>query len=89
MAWRNGSPDGVGTTRVAPSGSTSSRASPHGSGFITMPAPPPYGVSSTVWCRSRAHPRRSWTCRSSSPEATALPGSDNPSGANQSGKIVR
>ncbi len=42
-AWVNGSPDGVGTTRTpsSPSDSRASSASPHGSGFITMPAPPP------------------------------------------------
>ncbi len=34
--------DGVAASRMP------SSASPHGSGFITMPAPPPYGVSSTV-----------------------------------------
>ena len=49
----NGVPDGVGTTSGRPPSSpSSSSASPHGSGFITMPAPPPYGVSSTVRCRS-------------------------------------
>ena len=39
----------VGRSPAAGSpGSRASSASPQGPGFITMPAPPPYGVSSTV-----------------------------------------
>jgi hypothetical protein len=34
-------PDGVGTTTTLSSVVTVSSASPHGSGFMTMPAPPP------------------------------------------------
>ena len=52
-----------------------------------MPAPPPYGVSSTVRWRSWVQSRRSWTCTSSRPLSCALPGSESPSGARYSGKI--
>jgi hypothetical protein len=52
-----------------------------------MPAPPPYGVSSTVRCRSLVHDRRSCTATLSRPESTALPASDRDSGAKKSGKI--
>ena len=54
-------------------GTSASSASPHGSGRITMPAPPPYGVSSTVRCRSWVQSRRSCTRRSSRPASCALP----------------
>lgn len=85
-----GVPAGVGTTRVdEPSGRKSaSSACAHGSGFITMPAPPPYGVSSTVRCRSVVHDRRSCTCRSSRPPERALPSRDTSSTEKNSGKIV-
>src|SRR5690606_25191117 len=62
-------------------------AAPQTSGRMTMPAPPPNGVSSTVRCRSVAQLRRSWTARASSPEVTALPTSESRSGARYSGKI--
>ncbi len=52
--------------------STASSASPHGSGFITMPAPPPYGVSSTVRCRSWVSSRRSCACEVEQARATRL-----------------
>src|SRR3954470_12184832 len=91
-AWVNGCPDGVVKTTVAPSTSpsprSSSSASPHGSGFITMPAPPPYGVSSTERCRSCVQSRRSCTAISTSPDARALPVRETSSVENQSGKIV-
>ena len=45
-----------------------------------MPAPPPYGVSSTVRCRSWVQVRRSWTCSSTSPLVVRLPGQRQPSG---------
>ena len=57
------------------------RAAPQGSGFMTIPAPPPYGVSSTVWWRSVVQSRRSWTVTSSRPLARALPGRLRSSGA--------
>src|SRR5688572_798631 len=52
-----------------------------------MPAPPPYGVSSTVRCRSVVQRRRSWILRSRSPRSCALPGNESVSGARYSGKI--
>ena len=88
MAWVKGRPAGVGTTTVAPSTASSSSAAPNGSGLSTMPAPPPYGVSSTVRCRSVVQVRRSCTCSSSSPFSTALPGSETRSASRYSGKIV-
>src|SRR5438309_7720976 len=90
-AWVNGSPAGVGTTSrggASVPAATSSSARPHTSGFITMPAPPPYGVSSTVRCTSAVQARRSWTRTSRSPRSRALPSRDTPSGWRYSGKIV-
>ena len=65
IGWLNRTPAGVGTSSRAaaragsgpgPAGGASvSSASPHGSGRITMPGPPPYGVSSTVRCTSWVH----------------------------------
>ena len=48
-----------------------STASNSGSGFITIPSPPPNGRSSTVRCRSCVNSRRSWTCVSISPASRA------------------
>ncbi|CPU67941.1 Uncharacterised protein [Mycobacteroides abscessus] len=48
---------------------------------MTMPAPPPNGVSSTVRCRSVVQSRRSWTRRSRIPAVRALPTSDRSSAA--------
>src|SRR5688572_23470712 len=48
----------------------SSTARASGSGFITMPGPPPYGTSSTLRWRSTVYSRRSWTLMSSSPRST-------------------
>ena len=70
------------------SATMASIASPQGSGFITIPAPPPYGVSSTVRWRSRVWSRRSCTRTSSSPEPRALPTSDTSSTSKKAGKIV-
>ena len=64
--------------------STASSAAPHGSGRITMPAPPPYGVSSTVRCRSSVQSRRSCTCRSIRPRSTRLAEQRQP----QRGEVV-
>ena len=89
-AWVNGVPAGVGTTRrVAVGWRSASSASPHGSGRITMPGPPPYGVSSTVRCTSWVHCRRSCTATSSCPvgPGPADQATDR-SGARYSGKIV-
>jgi len=78
---------GPGWAPVA-AASMSSSASPHGSGRMTMPGPPPNRVSSTVRCVSCAHERRSCTPTLISPRCTALPISEMPSGAKYSGNIV-
>src|SRR5438876_1824800 len=44
-----------------------------GSGFNTIPGPPPYGTSSTTRCRSVVKSRRSCTSTSSVPHAIARP----------------
>ncbi len=93
MAWLNGIPAGVGTTSRArgvarPPGTIASRASPHGSGFMTMPGPPPNGASSTVRCTSVAQPRRSCTPSVISPRCTALPMSEAFSALKYSVKMV-
>src|SRR4051794_3246343 len=87
VRWVNGSPDGVGTSRWVPTPTSASRAVPQTSGRMTMPAPPPKGVSSTVRCRSVVQSRRSWTRRSRSPDARALPTSESSRGLRYSGKI--
>src|SRR5699024_7897285 len=98
VSWANGSPAGLGKmitgsvsapSAACPSARTAAKASAHGSGFITMPAPPPSGVSSTVRWRSWVQLRRSWTCRSTSPSRRALPIRESSSGARYSGKMVR
>ena len=64
IAWVNGSPAGVGTTsRGAGPRPGRARPAPHPTapGRITMPGPPPYGVSSTVRCTSWVQVRRSCT----------------------------
>ena len=78
-AWVNGMPAGVGTISRArsPGPTIASSAWPQGSGFITMPGPPPNGASSTVWCTSLVQARRSWTLSVMSPRWTALPMSDS------------
>lgn len=53
--------------------SSSSRHSLHTSGFITMPAPPPTGVSSTEWCTSCVQSRRLCAVTSTRPFSCALP----------------
>src|SRR3546814_9415511 len=59
------------------------------SGRMTMPAPPPNGVSSTVRCLSRAWQRMSTVSTAHSPASNALPASDAPSGpGNISGNSV-
>src|SRR6476659_2408095 len=52
-----------------------------------MPAPPPYGESSTVRCRSEVQVRRSWILRSTIPFSMALPVSDRCRGWKYSTKI--
>src|SRR5580698_8248958 len=66
-----------------------SMARPSTSAFITMPGPPPAGVSSTVRCRSVAKLRMSATSSDQVPALSALPARLVPSGpGNISGKIV-
>src|SRR5262244_1356476 len=56
---------------------------------ITMPGPPPNGVSSTERCLSRAKSRMSTVSSDQIPASSALPASEWPSGpGNISGKIV-
>src|SRR5258705_4811531 len=88
IAWLNGTPACLGTTSREPVVRTASSASPHGSGRITMPGPPPYGLSSTVRCTSWVQSRRSCTSTRRWPVASARPTSDSSNGARYSGKIV-
>ena len=46
-------------------------------GVITIPAPPPNGVSSTLRCRSSVWSRGSWTRTSSRPRSRARPSSES------------
>src|SRR5690606_1351250 len=79
---RAGAPGG------APSQARSIAAS-SGSGFITMPWPPPYGVSSTVRCRSLVKSRGLTKSTSTSSAARALPSRLAASGeSNSSGNSV-
>ena len=87
LAQLKGEPFAV-VSKAVPAGATISSAAATGSGRRIMPAPPPYGVSSTVRCRSVVKSRRSWTCKSSRPSWRALPIRDSSSGARYSGKIV-
>ena len=57
---------------------------------ITMPAPPPAGVSSTERCLSVAKSRMSMVDKAHFPSAKALPARLSPNGpGNISGKMVR
>src|SRR5436305_76355 len=85
-AWVNGTPAGDGTTSRP--GPISSSAPPQGSGRMTIPGPPPYGLSSTVRCTSLVHRRRSCTATWTTPASRALPIRDSSNGARYSGKIV-
>src|SRR5215470_7386159 len=91
ISCRNGTPAGVGTiSRVCgePPLASASSASPQGPGAMTIPGPPPKGVSSTVRWVSCAHVRRSCTANSTMPRSAALPSSETRSGPKYSGKIV-
>src|SRR5580658_6879676 len=64
-------------------------ARPSTSAFITMPGPPPAGVSSTVRRLSAAKARISTTSSDQAPEASALPARLAPKGPGKtSGKMV-
>src|SRR5213082_264470 len=68
---------------------TLSTASNTGSGFITMPGPPPNGTSSTWRCRSWVKSRRPCVCTSMTPRSTARPTTPwRKTAPNMSGKIV-
>ena len=70
-------------------GDAASSARASTSAFITMPGPPPAGVSSTVRCLSVACARMSTRRATRCPAASALPARLTPSGpGNISGKIV-
>src|SRR5437660_1671115 len=70
-------------------GRTASTAANRGSGLITIPAPPPNGVSSTLRCGSVVCSRGSWTRTSTRPRSRARPRSDEPRGPSRyAGKIV-
>src|SRR6185436_11957406 len=66
-----------------------STASKNGPGFMTIPAPPPYGASSTVRWRSCVKSRRSMMRYSTAPASRARDGMLSANGAvKNSGKIV-
>src|SRR5208283_3647258 len=63
----NGGPCGVINTTRDPARRNFSTASKIGSGFINMPGPPPYGLSSTTRCLSWVKSRKLWTRTLTSP----------------------
>src|SRR3984957_2456156 len=86
----SGVPRGDIRRRGRASVAVASMARPRTSAFITMPGPPPAGVSSTVRCLSPANVRMSTTSSDHAPIANALPARLAPSGpGNISGKMVR
>ena len=86
----SGAPRGESRRRGRSSVATASMARPSTSAFITMPGPPPAGVSSTVRCLSVAKVRISTTSSDQAPAARALPARLAPNGpGNMSGKMVR
>src|SRR5579863_7653620 len=85
----SGTPRGDNMSRGRSSFAVASMARPSTSGFITMPGPPPAGVSSTERCLSVANERISATSSAQAPAASALPARLKPKGpGNMSGKIV-
>ncbi len=90
--WVSGTPRALITRRGrgSPAGATASTARASTSGRITMPGPPPAGVSSTERCLSVACVRMSTASSVHRPAASALPARLTPSGpGNISGKMVR
>ena len=65
-------PDGVGKTTRFPWASTESRALDRGSGMMTIPAPPPYGMSSALRWTPSAKSLKSMTSYVMMPFSTAL-----------------
>src|SRR6516165_1003491 len=91
-AWVSGTPRGLITRRGRGSlaGAVASTARASTSGRITMPGPPPAGVSSTERCLLAACARMSTASSVHRPAASALPARLTPSGpGNISGKMVR
>ncbi len=74
-AWSSRAPLGLVSTTVAPGirPRAASMAANSGSGFITIPAPPPYGASSVTRCLPSAYSRTSVTRASRRPLSRALP----------------
>src|ERR1700674_4997344 len=89
-SWSRRSPQGsmritgpVFSLRIA------STASITGSGFITIPGPPPNGMSSTWRCRSWVKSRRSCACSCTTPRSIARPITPcAKTGPNMPGKMV-
>ena len=71
--WVNGLPRALISSRGRLSCGTVSMARASTSAFITMPGPPPAGVSSTVRCLSAAEARMSWVSSDQMFDASALP----------------
>ena len=70
-ACRNTRPCGLSRTTRDSLSRSASTASKIGSGFITIPCPPPYGTSSVVRCLSRAQSRRLCTRMRAAPDSWA------------------
>src|SRR5262245_64672077 len=90
--WVSGTPRAlmIRRGRGSPAGATASTARASTSGRITMPGPPPAGVSSTERCLSVACARMATASSVHRPAASALPARLKPSGpGNISGKMVR
>src|SRR5262249_14272168 len=92
-AWLKGAPRGesrsFGTPFISGVSAPAAIAADSTSGFITMPAPPPNGASSTVPWRSLANRRISTASSDQTPSFNALPARLSPSGpGNISGKSV-
>src|SRR5580693_295953 len=84
----SGVPRGDSRSRGRPSIAVASMARASTSAFITMPGPPPAGVSSTVRCLSVANARISTTSSDQVPAIRALPARLKPNGpGNISGKM--
>src|ERR1700722_12068637 len=76
--------------RASSAAIAASRLGPRTSARITMPGPPPAGVSSTARCRPSPCSRMSRAASDHRPRASASPASDWPSGpGNMAGKRVR
>src|SRR5512139_3764052 len=93
MSWSKRRPRGERSTTASRAAGDSARiawtARKKGSGFITIPGPPPNGASATERWRSSVRSRRSWTRRSTRPRSRArwtIPPASGPS--TMAGKIV-